>query len=239
MITVYTITYNEELLMQFMIDHWRNRFPGCHIVIYDNKSTDKTVEIALANNCEVRGYESNNTLNDGVHMHIKNTCWMDAKTDWVVVCDLDELLEIDQAELLNEESNGTTIINTEGWSMVNLNDDYDFKSMRHGHPDVRYNKRIMFNKKHISHINYGAGAHDCSPIGNVKYSSKIYTLHHYIFINPDKTVAKSLLTAKRLSQANLQNNWGHQCKRTEAEIREEFSSRRHWAILAPARRQYD
>ena len=26
-ITVYTITFNESLIMQFMIDHYRKRFP--------------------------------------------------------------------------------------------------------------------------------------------------------------------------------------------------------------------
>jgi len=32
MITVHTMAYNEEVLIQFMIDHYRSRFPKCHAV---------------------------------------------------------------------------------------------------------------------------------------------------------------------------------------------------------------
>jgi glycosyltransferase involved in cell wall biosynthesis len=46
MVTIYTITYNEELMIEFFINHYRKKFPGCEIVVFDNYSTDKTVEIA-------------------------------------------------------------------------------------------------------------------------------------------------------------------------------------------------
>ena len=52
-ITIYTLAYNEALIIQFIIDFYRKRFPDCHIVVYDNKSTDNTVEIAKNNNCEI------------------------------------------------------------------------------------------------------------------------------------------------------------------------------------------
>ena len=113
MITIYTITYNEGLLIQFMIDHYRERFPGCRIVVYDNISTDDTVKIALANGCEVIPYDTGGQLQDSRYIQIKNNCWKDAKTDWVLVCDLDELLDIDEAELRREESLGTTMVRCE------------------------------------------------------------------------------------------------------------------------------
>ena len=56
MITVYTMAYNEEVFLQYMIDHYRSKFPNCHIVVYDNQSTDRTIEIALRNNCEVQNF---------------------------------------------------------------------------------------------------------------------------------------------------------------------------------------
>src|SRR3990167_11265325 len=99
MITVYTITYNESLLIQFMIDHYRSRFPDCRIVVYDNISTDDTVKIALANGCEVIPYDTNGQIQDSHYIQIKNNCWKDAKTDWVLICDMDELLDINTAQL--------------------------------------------------------------------------------------------------------------------------------------------
>ena len=45
MITIYTFTYNEELLIKFMIDHYKLRFPNCKIIVYDNESTDNTKKL--------------------------------------------------------------------------------------------------------------------------------------------------------------------------------------------------
>jgi len=35
--TIYTITYNEELMLPYFIRHYRLRFPNCKIVVYDNE----------------------------------------------------------------------------------------------------------------------------------------------------------------------------------------------------------
>ena len=58
------MAYNEAVLLQFMINHYRIRFPDCNIVIYDNQSTDDTKKIALENGCEVVEFNSNGEVND-------------------------------------------------------------------------------------------------------------------------------------------------------------------------------
>ncbi|MEK6884573.1 MAG: glycosyltransferase family 2 protein, partial [Nanoarchaeota archaeon] len=133
MITIYTLTFNEEILMQFMIDHYKSRFPNCKIIVYDNSSTDNTVQICKDNNCEVRTYDSGGTLNDRLHMDLKNSIWKDAETDWVLVSDLDELLDINETDLKNEEKAGATIIKAEGWQMVNMEDNLDVRNMKNGY----------------------------------------------------------------------------------------------------------
>ena len=93
-ITIYTIAYNESILIKFMIEHYRSRFPNCHIIVYDNYSTDNTVEIASALGCEIRYFDTNNQIFDNKYLELKNNFWRDAQTDWVLVCDVDELLNI-------------------------------------------------------------------------------------------------------------------------------------------------
>ena len=236
MITIYTITYNEELLMQFMIDHYRSRFPGCRIIVNDNSSNDKTVAICKANNCEVRPYNSGNTLNDILHMRIKNSCWKDAKTDWVLVSDLDELFDVNEQQLKEEEAEGTTILKAEGWQMVNMEDNLDIVNMKHGYRqagETAYDKCMIFNKKHIKEINYCPGAHSCNPIGNVKYG-KTYKMYHYRFINADLEVAKVKETIKRLSAENKKYGCGVQrCMASEAQIRADFNGRRGATKILP------
>ena len=135
MITVYTVTYNEEIMIQFMIDHYRTRFPNCHIVVHDNMSTDDTVKIALANGCEIIPYDSGGQHRERSLIDIKNNSWKEAKTDWVLACDLDELLDINTAELKTEEESGTTVIRTEGYNMVALDDNLDIAGMKYGERD--------------------------------------------------------------------------------------------------------
>jgi glycosyltransferase involved in cell wall biosynthesis len=230
MLTIFTLTHNESLLMQFMIDHYRSRFPGCYIVIYDNNSSDNTVEIAINNGCEVRTYNTNNKLDDGLHVQIKNTCWKNAITDWVLVQDLDELLDINEQSLKYEESLGSTIINSECWHMINMEDNYNIHNIKYGYYDTafNYNKLLLFNKKYIKDMNYTPGCHSCFPKGNIVYS-KQYKLYHYKYINADLEVIKCQRTAQRLSDANKRNNWGYQCLRSEEEIRIDFQNKRNLA----------
>ena len=212
------MAYNEEIKMQFMIDHYKKRFPSCHFVIYDNYSTDNTHSIAEKNGCEIRMYDSNNQIDDIQLRDLKNTCWKDAKTDWVLVCDVDELLDITEQDLIKEESLGSTIIKAEGWHMINLEDNYDLSSIKYGIRHLRYDKSYMFNKKLINEINYNCGAHVSEPIGNIKLSDNIYKLYHYHIINTDFLINRYKYTAKRLSEINRKHGMGSYHLASEEEI---------------------
>lgn len=218
--------------MQLMIDHYRSRFPNCHIVVYDNQSTDDTVKIAQANGCELRHYDSNNQVNDQMLWETKNNCWRNANTDWVVVCDLDEMLDINADQLAAEDAAGVTKIKCECYHMVNMHDNLDVRAIDHGCRDLRdtvYDKDLMFNKKHVD-INYiNNDCHFTNSRGNVR-NSKPYRMYHYKYVNPDIFVAKQATSAKRLSEINKQNGWGAQCLRDEGNLRNEFAQARAAAV---------
>lgn len=230
MVTVYTLTYNEELLIKFMIDHYRERLPGCRIVVYDNLSTDQTVKIALKNNCEVIPYDTQNQLSDLRFLEIKNNCWKNSLTDWVIACDLGELFDINEAQLKAEEASGTTIIRSKTYDMLNLEDNLDITGMKYGVKSPVPGKFCLFNKKYISEINYGPGCHVCNPQGKVVYSKKAYKLYHYAFINVDATIERFKARAERLSPENLKNRWGYHYLMTPKAIREEYTTERAKAI---------
>ena len=58
-ISIFVICYNEEIILQKFINHYRTRFPNCEITIYDNMSTDNSRQIAIKNGCKVLEYDSN------------------------------------------------------------------------------------------------------------------------------------------------------------------------------------
>ncbi len=230
MLTVYTIAFNEEVLIQFMIDHYRERFANCHIVIYDNESNDNTVAIAKANNCEVITYSTNNQISDRKYLEIKNNCWKSAKTDWVLVCDIDELLDFTKEDLAREESAGTNILRSEAYNMINMEDNFNLAEIKYGSRCPPYDKSFCFNKKIITEINYNPGCHGCTPVGAVKYSRGVYKLYHYKCINPEYQIARYKMYEQRLSDENRKHGWGGHYIKAGEDIKNGFPSWRADAI---------
>lgn len=227
--TIFTMAYREEVFLQFMIDHYREKFPGCKIVLHDNQSPDRTTEIARNNGCDVLEFNTGGVIDDFKVRDLKNNCWKMADTDWVLVCDVDELLDINAEQLEEESSKGTTIIRSEGWNMVNMEDNFDFKNIKHGTRVPQYDKHYLFNKKLITDIHYQCGGHYASPRGIVKLSDNPYKLFHYKCLNPDYLVDRYKWTAQRLSQKNKEYKMGLYWESNESDIRAGFESGREQA----------
>lgn len=200
MITIFVKTYNSKLVIPFFIDFYRKRFPDCSIVVYDNQSEDGTADLAKKLGCEVRLYDTKGMINPYAGRKIKNNCWKDAPAEWVLVCDADEMLDIDQERLKMEQDSGTTIISTEGYQMVNMEDGLDLSRIRHGFRDASFDKTLMFNRKKISDINYDLGCHSANPKGKVKYSNTKYRIYHYHFLNPEHMASGYRQASGRLSR---------------------------------------
>jgi len=213
-----------------MIDHYRARFPGCRIVVYDNMSTDETVKITRANGCEVVPFDTDNQFQDRRHMDIKNNCWKNASTNWVLTCDLDELLDINERELKMEDKLGTSIITPEGYDMVDMEDGSSIAELKYGARQEGYDKYCLFNKRFIREMNYGIGAHECNPEGIIKYSKKAYKLYHYSFIDENMTIKKRKEYGARLSPENLKEGWSEYCLFTPEQTHAEYVDARSRAI---------
>lgn len=215
---IFTLTFNEELFLPHFINHYRERFPNCDIVVYDNMSTDNTVEIAKEFDCEVIPYDTKNKLSDGKYLEIKNNCWRD-ESGWVLVADCDELLDICENDLINETA---SIISVEAYNMVNLNDNLDIESIVNGVRSTSYDKAYCFNSDKIKEINYSHGCHDCRPIGVVKYSKKKYKAFHYKYINLEYMILRHGIFAKRLSDENILRGFGAHYNYSPERITNEF-----------------
>ena len=216
-------------MLPHFIRHYRKAFPDCNIVVYDNESTDRTAEIARENNCTVITYKTGGKLDDATYLEIKNNCWKQAPTDWVMVVDCDELCDITEKELRAEERRGTTMIRFNGYNMVNLVNDMNFTAITHGVRSTSYDKPALFNKRQIAGINYCPGAHNAAPNGYVQENIKAYNLYHYKYINPDYMVKRHAVFCSRLSDNNKAKGYGGHYQYSEEQIRAEFEQARKQA----------
>lgn len=226
MITIYTIAFNEEFMLPYFIRHYRAMFPGCAIVVYDNESTDATVEIAKAAGCEVITYSTGGKLDDMTYLQLKNNCWKSAKTNWVLVADVDEFCDINAERLKHEELHGATAILFHGYNMVNMSDTMDVEDIMTGIRSKSYDKMYCFERHHIQEVNYGPGCHTAAPVGLVQDSYGAYRCRHFKYINPDYMVKRHAAFAQRLSDENLRKGYGGHYLYTEAQIRKEFDNAR-------------
>ena len=93
-IDLYTFAYNEEFLAPSVMKYW-DLLPFRKIIVFNNRSTDNTVNILKQNNkVEIRDFDTNNTIDDVKLINYKNNAWKESigKVDYVCVCDLDEIL---------------------------------------------------------------------------------------------------------------------------------------------------
>jgi hypothetical protein len=231
MITIFTLCYNEQVMLPHFVSHYRSMFENPHIVIYDNVSTDSSVSIAKELGCEVRTFITGNTLSDRTYLQIKNACWKQAQTKWVLVCDMDEFCFVTDYDLSQEERDHVSIIKFKAYNMVNDKDDFNIPEIKKGVRSLSYDKLYCFDRTKIQEINYAYGSHKANPTGQVKYSRTDYNCRHYKYLNLPYMINRHAIFAKRLSDHNRKLGLGGHYLYTAEEITKEFNEARLKAVV--------
>lgn len=225
MIDIYLLCFNEEKILQFVIDHYRKYMPNGNIIFYDNMSTDKSVDIMKENGCEIRRFDTGNTFNDQIHIDIKNNCWKESsQNDWVLTADLDELPHVTEEDLQKETKKGTSILSLEGYTLIGGKFGCDLLGLKKGIRDGGHDKKHIFNRKMIKEMNYGPGAHTSVPVGNIVYSEDKYRTIHYKWISLEYVKDRHHFYSNRMSDTNKKNGWGIQYYWTDERLTEIYNS---------------
>ena len=209
-INIFILCYNESYLLPHTINHYKKYLPSCKITIYDNQSTDNSVKLALSLGCNVISWSSNNQINDHLYLKIKNNCWKNIKNGWIIMIDMDEFLCVTEDELLDEIKNETSLLNIKGIDMIGESNtldltDIDLQEIKKYKYHIPENKNLCFFREKIEEMNYGIGSHECNPVGNIKYSSKIYYNKHMNWLGLNYIINKTL---KRYERNELMRTYG-------------------------------
>jgi hypothetical protein len=207
-INIHTLCWNEILAFRQMFDFYKARFPTTEIRwhIYDFGSDDGTRELALSLGMNLYNVDTGGTLNDLVLVQLKNSVWKRTGS-WAIVTDFDEWLDINEKQLAEEVSNGTTILKVEGWDICNVSGLDNLAAITTGRRWPYEDKKICFDARLISEMRYGLGAHECAPLGCVQYSERAYNLLHMKYLNEEHYVNRLRLMAKRISPENRRAGW--------------------------------
>ena len=169
-VEIFTVLKNAEYILPLYLKHYITNFPGCIINIYDNNSTDNSRSMCTAVGCNVYNFPAytEQKLKD-----FKNNIWKTSKADWIIICDVDELLQITQEEM--PHLSDVNAIKFVGYNMTGGNVP---EELTHGFPSPPYNKVCMF-RNIFEEINYKIGAHICTPTPTPTYSDRKFFLFHY------------------------------------------------------------
>ena len=224
-VEIFAVIRDEEKFLEFFYNFYKRRLTNVSFSLLDMGSVDQTLEIAkrLGINVDSQFEEH---FSDSTNMQYKNECWKNSKADYVIIQDLDELLDIDDDFLMTHRFSA---IQAEAWDMIGEGQPL---------PDITkavrlapYDKIMMFKVSDFQEINFKPGAHRCAP--KYKVSKPIFLrrpMYHYNRLSVDYTLDKYARRRQRLSQENLEKKWGFQYLFSEEDIRNEHQKLLNKAI---------
>lgn len=231
-VRISVLCYNEAKMLSMFHKWYTERLPSAKFFVYDNESTDGSQEIAKALGMEVTTYKSGGVMSDTHFQYLKNNAFKQHR-GWNIVVDMDEWLDITEADLANEYYHGTTVITTHGYQMVNTDGHTDYTRVDKGFYDRNYDKLVAMNSALVYDMNYIMGAHMARPEGLIRYSEKHYTLRHMRYMDVEYMVERYKHYESRRSAHNREHQYGVHYTNTVAQIRTEFANAITLAKVVP------
>jgi hypothetical protein len=216
-INIFLLCFNESALLPHTINHYKKYLPSCKITIYDNESTDNSVDIAKNLGCSIVSWNSNNIIDDELYIELKNSVWKKCNSGWIIMADMDEFLCVTEVELMKEKELGTTILQIDGRDMIGESEtldltDIDLQKINKYIKNNYESKNLCFLREEIVDMNYSLGAHSCNPTGNIVYSSNVYINKHMNVLGLNYLIDKHIKRYKRSEKMRLKNLCIHYTK---------------------------
>lgn len=206
-IHLYTLTYNEEKILPFFFQHYESVVDK--FFIYDNNSTDNTVEICKKrNDTKVIKWDSNKKLNEFKLTEMRNNIWKKSKgkCDFVIMCDADEFLEFPSMSSLFVilKIRKYSVVKPVGYAMVSkkfpvFGRDQISDQVKRGFRAPLMDKCVVFDPNQITEMNFSLGSHYCMPEGVVK----VYKPKEEVEYHPKLLHYKTLGVEYALERKNL------------------------------------
>lgn len=222
-IWLYTIIYNEEKILPYFINYYSNQVDK--IIIYDNQSTDRSVEIANSYpNVQVIELNTDGKFSELRLTEVRNNCWKSSEADYCLVCDVDEFIYYSKGTLKDFllSNKSWDVYVPIGFNMISRNKFPPFdgssilKITEYGSISEDFFKPILFNRKTISFMGFAPGSHYANPTRKDGSRPKIYDaivkgfklrLLHYKYIDLNALFEKHAID--RRNRMNMSEHFSY------------------------------
>jgi len=225
-VETFIMAHNEEFLMPYLLRHYTS---FSDVVILENNSTDKTVEIAESfPRTRVLRLKTDDVKDNQWIIDVKNSVYKSSKADYVIVVDADEFVyHKDIISVLKEaKKTGGEIVTTDWYEMCSTflpsgqGQIYDeIKTGHSGGPKIN-----IFSPK--VDIRFEVGCHKCHPVIGCwvpfYFYSSIKTLH-YRNISLDWVLKRNERDRVRLSNRNIERGWSYQYNYPDVKVIDDFN----------------
>ena len=165
LLEVFTTSWNERNTILELINFYRSLVPDCLIHVQDNMSTDDTEEVCKENNVKFTSFDTDNKMDEGVLIKLRNNSWKNSNAHYVIVCDSDELVEVNKEELLSNLNDiKWTVAKCKGVEL--FGNDKQFKDAKYGVFSEGYSKKVLWLRKAIKESILSPGSHTANFIPN-------------------------------------------------------------------------
>ncbi len=233
-ITVITIARNEQVLMPFFLRHYSF---ADEVLVYDNHSTDHTVDIVRAHKkSRVISLDTEGELRDSILLALKNQIYRVLPGKWFIIVDVDEFVwhrDGIRSYLEMCEKGGVTLPQVRGYDMVSASPPVD--DGKNSLPEIiptgvenhLYNKRVLVHRD--VEINYRPGCHECWPKGRATTWPQVEVkLLHYKWLGERYVIEKASEKENAMSLENVLNAWCRiDYKEMKAYYKQAFASARN------------
>ena len=231
-VEVYTFTYNDSVHIDHLVRWYSARFKNLKIIVFDNESTDDTVARAESLGCTIVSRGGLESVGIEEFIKLKHKCLEISQSEYTLICDIDELLDVSDYDLLEFQP---TIVRGIGYHMVG-DGETDYENICKGVRDPLYDKCLLFKRDKVLEINYSPGAHGCNPTfvhGHVSGEYLRRNLYHFRWLSLEFVIQRYKRNAKRITEADRQKGYAYQYFLAEEKLVEEYSFARENSTSLP------